>query len=118
MLIISRFWPAYKGRQRAVSLLETLANKFAVLAGTKVREIHSPFLGEGIPMKKEYMIPQECADYLKMSKGHLSVLTRWDKIPHVRIAPKLIRYDREAIDAWLAAGGTSSRESRLTEVCA
>lgn len=53
----------------------------------------------------KYMTPQECAEYLRMSKGHLSLLAKWGKIPHVRIAPKLIRYDREVVDAWLSNGG-------------
>jgi excisionase family DNA binding protein len=56
----------------------------------------------------KYMTKAECAKYLRMSAGHLWLLTRHNKVPHVRITPKLIRYDREAIDKWLQNGGTAA----------
>ena len=43
----------------------------------------------------------ELAAFLNIPKGTLYNLVWQDKIPHVRLGPKTVRFERPAIDAWL-----------------
>ena len=43
----------------------------------------------------------DLAALLNVPKGTLYNLVWQDKVPHVRLGPKTVRFEREAIDAWL-----------------
>lgn len=48
--------------------------------------------------------PKDAADYLGVSTSYLQKLRGNGKGPtFVKISPKLVTYDRAALDAWLAA---------------
>ena len=55
-----------------------------------------------------WMSPQEAADYIGISLG---TLRNWTSARFVPFAKKgrVVRYHRDAIDAWLAQGGCDGR---------
>jgi len=45
----------------------------------------------------------EAAAYLGLSKGTLYAMVSRRQIPHVRLGPRLVRFSRAELDAWLDA---------------
>ena len=55
--------------------------------------------------EKRWMDIKETASYIRMSKGFLRKAVRNKSIPFTRIGTKSLRFDREALDKWMAANG-------------
>ncbi|MFN0177171.1 MAG: helix-turn-helix domain-containing protein [Gemmatimonadales bacterium] len=55
------------------------------------------------------LTPRELADLLKVSEPTAWRLGREGRVPTIRIG-RLMRFDRRAIAAWLAANGSVGRE--------
>jgi excisionase family DNA binding protein len=48
---------------------------------------------------------RQAADYIGMSVGFLRKGVRLKAVPHTRIGTKALRFNRAALDSWLAANG-------------
>jgi len=55
--------------------------------------------------KKKWLTITEAARYIGMSVGFMRRATRNRIVPHTRVGSKSLRYDREALDLWLAENG-------------
>ena len=51
---------------------------------------------------KKWFNVKEAASYIGMSVGFLRKAVRLHKVPHTRIGSKSLRFDRNALDQWLA----------------
>lgn len=63
-----------------------------------------------------YMTPIEAAAYLRMSRATLVILQREaekpgakNPIPFSKLSPRVIRFDRFALDKWAAASNAASQ---------
>jgi len=54
---------------------------------------------------KKWLTINEAARYIGMSTGFLRKAVRFRSVPHTRVGTKALRFDREALDVWLAAQG-------------
>ena len=54
---------------------------------------------------KKWLNVRETAQHIGMSVGFVRKAVRNRTIPHSRIGTKALRFDREALDVWLAAQG-------------
>jgi excisionase family DNA binding protein len=52
---------------------------------------------------KKWMTIAEAARYIGMSVGFLRKNVRLRTVPHTRIGSKALRFDRDALDAWVTA---------------
>lgn len=52
-------------------------------------------------MDKKWFTISEAARYIGMSVGFLRKCVRLRTVPHTRIGSKALRFDRDALDAWL-----------------
>lgn len=52
---------------------------------------------------KKWLTIREAANYIAMSIGFLRKAVRLCEVPHTRIGSKALRFDRAALDDWLAA---------------
>ena len=52
---------------------------------------------------KKWLTITEAAQYIGMSVGFLRKAVRLQRVPHTRIGTKALRFDRDAVDQWLAA---------------
>ena len=43
----------------------------------------------------------EAAEYLGLRVGTLYAMVAQGRVPHVRLGPRLVRFPREELDAWL-----------------
>ena len=58
-----------------------------------------------------FWTPQECARQLGLSVRTLSRLSQpHGSLPVTRLSPRLIRYDRRAVEVWIAEQQTAGRE--------
>jgi excisionase family DNA binding protein len=62
------------------------------------------------PVQK-WLTITEAADYIGMSAGFLRKAVRLRTVPHTRVGSKTLRFNREALDKWLAAQGCSGEVS-------
>jgi len=53
--------------------------------------------------EKEWLTITEAAGHIGMSTGFLRKGVRLRTIPHARLGTKALRFNREALDAWLDA---------------
>jgi excisionase family DNA binding protein len=53
------------------------------------------------PPIEPMLTPDEVAVFLSVSKATLCRLTASGKIPHRRLAPRVVRYSRAAVVAWM-----------------
>jgi excisionase family DNA binding protein len=51
---------------------------------------------------KKWLTISEAARYINMSVGFLRKNVRLQTIPHARIGSKSLRFDRDALDSWIA----------------
>ena len=65
---------------------------------TETRGIH-------VQTEKKWLTIAEAAQYIGMSVGFLRKNVRLRTVPHARIGSKALRFDRDALDVWLAAQG-------------
>jgi excisionase family DNA binding protein len=56
---------------------------------------------------KKYVSAQVIAERLGLSTWRVYELARGDLIPHARLGAKQLRFSVEAVDAWIARGGSS-----------
>ena len=54
--------------------------------------------------EKKWLTISETAQYIGMSVGFLRKCVRNRAIPHTRIGSKALRFDRDALDRWMAEG--------------
>lgn len=54
---------------------------------------------------------RELADLLGVSKTHIYSLVAKDRIPYIKLSPKLLRFDRTEIERWIEERSTEERES-------
>ncbi len=53
----------------------------------------------------KWMTIAEAARYIRMSIAFLRKCVRSQRVPYTRIGTKTLRFDRQALDEWLAASG-------------
>jgi excisionase family DNA binding protein len=53
---------------------------------------------------KRWLTINEAARYIGMSVAFLRKAVRFRTVPHTRVGTKALRFDREALDAWMIAG--------------
>ena len=53
---------------------------------------------------KKWLNLREAAQHIGMSAGFVRKAVRQRTIPHSRVGTKALRFDREMLDAWMAAG--------------
>jgi excisionase family DNA binding protein len=58
-----------------------------------------------VELEKKWLTIREAASYIGMSIGFLRKSVRNRTVPHTRVGSKALRFDREALDVWLAAQG-------------
>jgi excisionase family DNA binding protein len=51
----------------------------------------------------DYLTYRETAEYLGVAVGTIYSMVARGQIPHVRLGPRLVRFPRAELDAWLAA---------------
>lgn len=54
-------------------------------------------------LEKRWLNISEAAQFIGMSVGFMRKATRNRLVPHTRVGSKSLRYDREALDVWLAS---------------
>jgi len=54
-------------------------------------------------MSAEMMSYDDAAEYLRMKMGTLYCMVSRRRIPHVRLGPRLVRFRRADLEAWLEA---------------
>lgn len=59
--------------------------------------------------EKKWLTIREAANYIGMSAGFLRKAVRLQRVPHTRIGSKALRFDRDALDQWLAAQSTAEK---------
>jgi excisionase family DNA binding protein len=52
---------------------------------------------------RKWLTIREAASYIGMSVGFLRKAVRLQRVPHTRIGSKALRFDRDALDAWVTA---------------
>jgi len=58
---------------------------------------------------KKWLTITETAQYIGMSVGFLRKAVRLQRVPHTRIGSKALRFDRDALDQWLAAQSSAEK---------
>jgi len=58
-----------------------------------------------VQIDRKWLTISEAADYIGMSVGFLRKAVRLRSVPHTRVGTKALRFDRDALDEWLAAQG-------------
>lgn len=53
--------------------------------------------------EKRWLTITEASRYIGMSTGFLRKCVRFHRVPHTRIGAKALRFDKTALDDWLAA---------------
>lgn len=48
-----------------------------------------------------YLTYKQAADYLALPRGTLRALVSRKRIPHFRIGPRSVTFDRDALDQWI-----------------
>ena len=59
--------------------------------------------------EKRFLTIREAASYMGMSVAFLRKAVRRQRVPHTRIGTSPLRFDRNALDAWLAAQGCGAK---------
>ena len=59
--------------------------------------------------EKKWLTIREAASYIGMSVGFLRKAVRLQRVPHTRIGSKALRFDRDALDQWLAAQSSAEK---------
>lgn len=54
----------------------------------------------------------EAATYIGMSVGFFRKAVRLRKVPHTRIGTRALRFDRNALDQWLAAQSNAEKPAQ------
>ncbi len=62
-------------------------------------------------MTAEMMSYDDAAKYLRMQKGTLYCMVSRRRIPHVRLGPRLVRFRRADLEAWLEARSVGCRDN-------
>ncbi len=52
-------------------------------------------------MRRKLLTYQQAAEFLNLPRGSLYSLVYLKKIPHVRLSPRVVRFDQAELDAWL-----------------
>ena len=60
-------------------------------------------------MHKELITYGQAASYLGLKKGTLYAMVSRRQIPHVRLGPRLVRFDAEELRGWVEARRVSPR---------
>lgn len=68
--------------------------------------------GESHMDPKKWMTINETASYLRMSVAYLRKAVSEKTIPFTRVGNKSLRFDREALDAWLISMSSSPRDRK------
>jgi excisionase family DNA binding protein len=55
------------------------------------------------PDLERILTPEQVAEILQISKSSLCRLTKRGQIPHRRIGDRIVRYNRNEIEAWMKA---------------
>ena len=65
--------------------------------------------GAQVEAEKKWLTIRDAANYIGMSVGFLRKAVRLQKVPHTRIGSKALRFDRDALDQWLAAQSSAEK---------
>lgn len=66
-------------------------------------------------MEREYLSYAEAADLTGLPLGTLYSMVSRRQIPHLRLAPRTVRFDRRQLEAWLDASAVSTGpETRIS----
>jgi excisionase family DNA binding protein len=58
----------------------------------------------------KWLTIKEAARYIGMSTAFLRKAVRLRSVPHARVGTKSLRFNREALDAWIQKNGCSGAE--------
>jgi excisionase family DNA binding protein len=58
---------------------------------------------------RKWLTIKEAARYIGMSVGFLRKAVRLRSVPHTRVGTKALRFDRDALDQWLATQSTAEK---------
>ena len=58
---------------------------------------------------RKWLTIRQAATYIGMSVGFLRKAVRLQRVPHTRIGSKALRFDRCALDQWLAAQSSAEK---------
>jgi excisionase family DNA binding protein len=53
----------------------------------------------------------QAAAHLGLKVGTLRAMVCQEKVPHIRLGPRLVVFDREALDLWLAERSVQPRKA-------
>lgn len=83
-------------RPKVVSVAECTPPHIAAQCGLLGR-------GAQVQTEKKWLTITEAAQYIGMSVSFLRTNVRLRTVPHTRIGSKALRFDRDALDAWVTA---------------
>jgi excisionase family DNA binding protein len=63
-------------------------------------------------MDKSLLIADEVAELLRVDKQRVYELVRTRKIPVIKIGERQYRFSVDAVNAWIATGGSASVEDK------
>jgi excisionase family DNA binding protein len=64
--------------------------------------------GAQVQTDKKWLTIKEAASYIGMSVGFLRKNVRLRSVPYARLGSKALRFDRDALDAWISARSCGS----------
>lgn len=62
--------------------------------------------------RRKLLTYQQAAQYLSLPLGSLYSLVHLKRIPHVRLSPRVVRFDEAELDAWLDARSVAAEDKR------
>ena len=65
-------------------------------------------------MEEEILIAEEVALIIRVDKQRVYELCRMDQIPFILLGQRQYRFSKQAIENWLANGGTTKNRRRQT----
>lgn len=68
--------------------------------------------GAQVETEKRWLTIREAATYIGMSAAFLRKAVRLQRVPHTRIGTKALRFDRDALDQWLAAQSSAEKPTQ------
>jgi excisionase family DNA binding protein len=75
------------------------------LGRNSTQESTTEMRGSQVQTDNRWLTISEAARYIGMSVAFLRKAVRLRSVPHTRVGAKALRFDREALDAWLLANG-------------
>jgi excisionase family DNA binding protein len=65
--------------------------------------------GAQVETDRKWLTIREASSYIGMSVGFLRKAVRLQRVPYTRVGSKALRFDRCALDQWLAAQSSAEK---------